>query len=91
MFIIGLSSVSFRIMVQPQPSSGCTLQWELTGEETVGAGGQGSLMASSQGSLRVPPELAGNEVVHRLITDNHQLRGETMRSMPDSLPIENNA
>ncbi|XP_077070468.1 NF-kappa-B essential modulator isoform X2 [Siphateles boraxobius] len=67
-------------MVQPQPSGGCTLQWELTGEETVGAGGQGSLLASSQGSLRVPPELAGNEVVHRLITDNHQLREALKRS-----------
>ncbi|XP_073679094.1 NF-kappa-B essential modulator isoform X2 [Garra rufa] len=67
-------------MVQPQPSGGCTLQWELTGEETVGAGGQGSLMASSQGSMRVPPELAGNEVVHRLITDNHQLREALKRS-----------
>ncbi|XP_067302580.1 NF-kappa-B essential modulator isoform X2 [Pseudorasbora parva] len=67
-------------MVQPQPSGGCILQCELAGEETVGAGGQGSLMASSQGSLRVPPELAGNEVVHRLITDNHQLREALKRS-----------
>uniref|UniRef100_A0A8C1F8X4 NF-kappa-B essential modulator n=2 Tax=Cyprinus carpio TaxID=7962 RepID=A0A8C1F8X4_CYPCA len=67
-------------MVQPQPSGGCTLQWELTGEETVGAEGQGSLMASSQGSMRVPPELAGNEVVNRLITDNHQLREALKRS-----------
>ncbi|XP_043081007.1 NF-kappa-B essential modulator isoform X2 [Puntigrus tetrazona] len=67
-------------MVQPQPSGGCTLQWELTGEETVGARGQGSLMASSQGSMVVPPELAGNEVVHRLITDNHQLREALKRS-----------
>uniref|UniRef100_A0A8C1UIB1 NF-kappa-B essential modulator n=1 Tax=Cyprinus carpio TaxID=7962 RepID=A0A8C1UIB1_CYPCA len=67
-------------MVQPQPSGGCTLQWELTGEETVGARGQGSLMASSQGSVGVPPELAGNEVVHRLITDNHQLREALKRS-----------
>uniref|UniRef100_A0A673M0Q9 NF-kappa-B essential modulator n=1 Tax=Sinocyclocheilus rhinocerous TaxID=307959 RepID=A0A673M0Q9_9TELE len=67
-------------MVQPQPSGGCTLQWELTGEETVGARGQGSLMASSQGSMGVPPELAGNEVVHRLITDNHQLREALKRS-----------
>ncbi|KAK7132136.1 hypothetical protein R3I93_018631 [Phoxinus phoxinus] len=67
-------------MVQPQPSGGCTLQWELTGDETVGAGGNGSLMASSNGSLRVPPELAGNEVVHRLITDNHQLREALKRS-----------
>ncbi|XP_059383576.1 NF-kappa-B essential modulator-like isoform X2 [Carassius carassius] len=63
-------------MVQPQPSGGCTLQWELTGEETVGARGQGSLM----GSMGVPPELAGNEVVHRLITDNHQLREALKRS-----------
>uniref|UniRef100_A0A671QHY3 NF-kappa-B essential modulator n=1 Tax=Sinocyclocheilus anshuiensis TaxID=1608454 RepID=A0A671QHY3_9TELE len=67
-------------MVQPQPSGGCTLQWELTGEETVGARGQGSLMASSQGSMGVPPELVGNEVVHRLITDNHQLREALKRS-----------
>ncbi|KAL1249847.1 hypothetical protein QQF64_020852 [Cirrhinus molitorella] len=37
-------------------------------------------MASSQGSMRVPPELAGNEVVHRLITDNHQLREALKRS-----------
>ncbi|XP_051961566.1 NF-kappa-B essential modulator-like isoform X2 [Xyrauchen texanus] len=65
-------------MVQPQPSG--ELQWELTGEETVGAGGQGSLMASSQGSLRVPPELAGNEVVQRLLTDNNQLREALKRS-----------
>ncbi|XP_052450813.1 NF-kappa-B essential modulator isoform X2 [Carassius gibelio] len=63
-------------MVQPQPSGGCTLQWELTGEETVGARGQGSLM----GSMGVPPDLAGNEVVHRLITDNHQLREALKRS-----------
>ncbi|XP_055044635.1 NF-kappa-B essential modulator isoform X2 [Misgurnus anguillicaudatus] len=67
-------------MVQPQPSGGCTLQWELTGDEAVGAGGQGSLMASSQGSLKVPPELAGNEVVLRLLTDNHQLREALKRS-----------
>ncbi|XP_052397510.1 NF-kappa-B essential modulator-like isoform X1 [Carassius gibelio] len=67
-------------MVQPQPSGGCTLQWELTGEETVGAEGQGSLMANSQGSMRVPPELAGNEVVNRLIADNHQLREALKRS-----------
>ncbi|XP_051948217.1 NF-kappa-B essential modulator isoform X2 [Xyrauchen texanus] len=71
-------------MVQPQPSGGCTLQRELTGEETVGAGSQGSLMASSQGSLRVPPELAGNEVVHRLITDNNQLR-EVLKQSNDAL------
>ncbi|XP_016300507.1 NF-kappa-B essential modulator-like isoform X3 [Sinocyclocheilus anshuiensis] len=67
-------------MVQPQLSGGCTLQWELTGEETVGAEGQGSLMANSQGSMRVPPELAGNEVVNRLIADNHQLREALKRS-----------
>lgn len=67
-------------MVQPQPHGGGTLQWEMTGEEAVGAGSQGSLMASSQGSLRVPPELAGNEVVHRLLADNHQLREALKRS-----------
>ncbi|XP_059396683.1 NF-kappa-B essential modulator-like isoform X2 [Carassius carassius] len=71
-------------MVQPQPSGGCTLQWELTGEETVGAEGQGSLMANSQGSMRVPPELAGNEVVNRLIADNHQLR-EVLKRSNDAL------
>ena len=68
-------------MVQPQPHGGSTLQWEMTGEEAVGAGSQGSLMASSQGSLRVPPELAGNEVVHRLLADNHQLRGIVIRTL----------
>ncbi|XP_017568258.1 NF-kappa-B essential modulator isoform X1 [Pygocentrus nattereri] len=67
-------------MVQPQPHGGSTLQWEMTGEEAVGAGSQGSLMASSQGSLRVPPELVGNEVVHRLLADNHQLREALKRS-----------
>ncbi|XP_056590015.1 NF-kappa-B essential modulator isoform X2 [Triplophysa dalaica] len=67
-------------MVQPQPSGGCTLKCELTGEEAVGAGGQGSLMASSQGSLKVPPELAGNEVVLRLLTENQQLREALKRS-----------
>ncbi|XP_066529063.1 NF-kappa-B essential modulator isoform X4 [Hoplias malabaricus] len=67
-------------MVQPQPHGGNTLQWEMNGDEAVGAASQGSLMASSQGSLRVPPELAGNEVVHRLLTDNHQLREALKRS-----------
>lgn len=67
-------------MVQPQPHGGGTLQWEMTGEEAVGAASQGSLMASSQGSLRVPPELAGSEVVHRLLADNHQLREALKRS-----------
>ncbi|XP_066529061.1 NF-kappa-B essential modulator isoform X2 [Hoplias malabaricus] len=52
----------------------------MNGDEAVGAASQGSLMASSQGSLRVPPELAGNEVVHRLLTDNHQLREALKRS-----------
>lgn len=37
-------------------------------------------MASSQGSLRVPADLAGNEVVQKLITDNHQLREALKRS-----------
>lgn len=68
-------------MVQPQPHGGSTLQWEMTGEEALGAGSQGSLTASSQGSLRVPPELAGNEVVHRLLTDNHQLRGMVIHNL----------
>ncbi|TRZ01933.1 hypothetical protein DNTS_012387, partial [Danionella cerebrum] len=71
---------SREVMVQPQPSGGCSLQWELTGEETVGAGSQGSLMTTSQPSLRVPPELAGNDTVQRLITDNHQLREALKRS-----------
>lgn len=62
-------------MVQPQPHTGSTLQWEMNGEEAVGAGSNGSLGPSSQGSLRVPPELAGNEVVLRLVGDNNQLRG----------------
>ncbi|XP_076840038.1 NF-kappa-B essential modulator isoform X2 [Brachyhypopomus gauderio] len=67
-------------MVQPQPHGDSALQWEMTGEETIGAANQGSLMASSQESLRVPPELAGNEVVHRLLADNNQLREALKRS-----------
>ena len=47
-------------MVQPQGD--CPLQWEMAGEEGGGA-------------LRVPPELASNEVVTRLLGDNQQLRG----------------
>ncbi|KAF7663927.1 hypothetical protein LDENG_00194600 [Lucifuga dentata] len=46
-------------MVQPQPDG--PLQWDMTGEESGGA-------------LRVPPELAANEVVTRLLGDNQQLR-----------------
>ncbi|XP_062396729.1 NF-kappa-B essential modulator isoform X2 [Sardina pilchardus] len=71
-------------MVQPQPNAGSTLQWEMNGEEAVGAGSNGSLGPSSQGSLRVPPELAGNEVVLRLVGDNHQLR-EALKRSNDSL------
>ncbi|KAM6925057.1 NF-kappa-B essential modulator [Xenentodon cancila] len=50
-------------MVQPQPDG--PAQWEMSGED-------------SGGTLRVPPELAGNEVVSRLLCDNQQLR-ETLR------------
>ncbi|KAG7278435.1 hypothetical protein CRUP_038730 [Coryphaenoides rupestris] len=46
-------------MVQPQPDG--SMQWDMAGEE--GSGG-----------LRVPPELAANEVVTRLLGDNQQLR-----------------
>ncbi|XP_072571637.1 optineurin isoform X3 [Paramormyrops kingsleyae] len=61
-----------KIMVQPQAQTGSTLQWEMAGGDGVGSGGQGS--------LRVPPELAENEVVSRLFTDNHQLREALRRS-----------
>uniref|UniRef100_A0AAY4B507 NF-kappa-B essential modulator n=1 Tax=Denticeps clupeoides TaxID=299321 RepID=A0AAY4B507_9TELE len=71
-------------MVQPQPQAESALQWEMTGEDAMGAGGQGSLGATSHGSLRVPPELASNEVVHRLLVDNHQLR-EALRRSNDAL------
>lgn len=47
-------------MVQPQPDG--PMQWDMSGEESGGA-------------LRVPPELAANEVVTRLLGDNQQLRG----------------
>ncbi|XP_026882774.1 NF-kappa-B essential modulator isoform X2 [Electrophorus electricus] len=67
-------------MVQPQPHGDSALQWEMTGEEAIGTSSQGSLVASSQASLRVPPELAGNEVVHRLLADNNQLREALKRS-----------
>lgn len=72
-------------MVQPQPHSGSALQLEMNGEELpVGTGSNGSLGPSSQSSLRVPPELASNEVVQRLVVDNQQLR-EALRRSNDSL------
>ncbi|XP_039869797.1 NF-kappa-B essential modulator isoform X3 [Simochromis diagramma] len=52
-------------MVQPQPDG--PMQWEMSGEE-------------SGGTLRVPPELAANEVVTRLLSDNQQLREALRRS-----------
>nr|XP_020472894.1 NF-kappa-B essential modulator-like isoform X2 [Monopterus albus] len=52
-------------MVQPQPD--CPMQWDMSGEESVVA-------------LRVPPELAANEVVSRLLGDNQQLREALRRS-----------
>ncbi|XP_036959660.1 NF-kappa-B essential modulator isoform X4 [Acanthopagrus latus] len=52
-------------MVQPQPDG--PMQWDMTGEESAGA-------------LRVPPELAANEVVTRLLGDNQQLREALRRS-----------
>ncbi|KAM9750720.1 NF-kappa-B essential modulator isoform 2-T2 [Menidia menidia] len=52
-------------MVQPQPDG--PMQWDMSGEESGGA-------------LRVPPELAGNEVVTRLLCDNQQLREALRRS-----------
>lgn len=48
--------------MQPQPDG--PMQWDIAGEESGGA-------------LRVPPELAANEVVTRLLGDNQQLRGTT--------------
>lgn len=53
------------VMVQPQPDG--PMQWEMSGEE-------------SGGTLRVPPELAANEVVTRLLSDNQQLREALRRS-----------
>lgn len=53
-------SMCFLGMVQPQPDG--PMQWDMSGEESGGA-------------LRVPPELAANEVVTRLLGDNQQLRG----------------
>ncbi|KAM4737982.1 NF-kappa-B essential modulator isoform 2-T2 [Anableps anableps] len=52
-------------MVQPQPDG--PMQWEMSGED-------------SGGTLRVPPELAGNEVVTRLLVDSQQLREALRRS-----------
>ncbi|KAM9786145.1 NF-kappa-B essential modulator [Neosynchiropus ocellatus] len=51
-------------MVQPQPNG--PMQWEMSGEDS--------------GGLRVPPELAANEVVTRLMGDNQQLREALRRS-----------
>ncbi|XP_069564535.1 NF-kappa-B essential modulator isoform X5 [Brachyistius frenatus] len=52
-------------MVQPQPDG--PMQWDMSAEESGGA-------------LRVPPELAANEVVTRLLGDNQQLREALRRS-----------
>ncbi|XP_040007796.1 NF-kappa-B essential modulator isoform X3 [Xiphias gladius] len=52
-------------MVQPQPDG--PMQWDMSGDESGGA-------------LRVPPELAANEVVTRLLGDNQQLREALRRS-----------
>ncbi|XP_057678228.1 NF-kappa-B essential modulator isoform X2 [Corythoichthys intestinalis] len=52
-------------MVQPQPDG--ALQWDMSGDDSGGA-------------LRVPPELAANEVVTRLLGDNQQLRDALRRS-----------
>ncbi|XP_070766555.1 NF-kappa-B essential modulator isoform X2 [Enoplosus armatus] len=52
-------------MVQPQPDG--PMQWDMSGEESGGA-------------LRVPPDLAANEVVTRLLGDNQQLREALRRS-----------
>ncbi|XP_017342619.1 NF-kappa-B essential modulator [Ictalurus punctatus] len=71
-------------MVQPQPYGDSAFQWDMAGEEAGGAASQGSLTTSSQGSLRVPPELPGHEVVNRLLLDNHQLR-EALRRSNDAL------
>lgn len=57
-------------MVQPQPDG--PMQWEMSGEE-------------SGGTLRVPPELAANEVVTRLLSDNQQLRGKCVQTKKRSL------
>ncbi|XP_051804896.1 NF-kappa-B essential modulator isoform X5 [Acanthochromis polyacanthus] len=52
-------------MVQPQPDG--PMQWDMSGEDSGGA-------------LRVPPELAANEVVTKLLGDNQQLREALRRS-----------
>ncbi|XP_064161892.1 NF-kappa-B essential modulator isoform X4 [Anguilla rostrata] len=76
-----LTTHDSKAMVQPQARVDTALQWDMTaGGDVLAAGGQGSVGASSQGSLRVPPELASNEIVHRLLGDNHQLREAVRRS-----------
>ncbi|XP_056130500.1 NF-kappa-B essential modulator isoform X4 [Lampris incognitus] len=52
-------------MVQPQQDG--PMQWDMAGEDSGGA-------------LRVPPDLAANEVVTRLLGDNQQLREALRRS-----------
>ncbi|KAG7224254.1 hypothetical protein INR49_000497 [Caranx melampygus] len=59
------AAAASRRMVQPQPDG--PMQWDMSGEESGGA-------------LRVPPELAANEVVTRLLGDNQQLREALRRS-----------
>lgn len=50
-------------MVQPQPHRDSTFQWDMAEEEAVVPGNS------------LTTELAGPEVVSRLLLDNNQLRG----------------
>ncbi|MFT7804606.1 NF-kappa-B essential modulator-like isoform X1 [Arapaima gigas] len=69
-----------EVMVQPQGPLGSALQWDMAGREASGSGAQGSLGNTSQGCVRVPPELSDSEVIHRLLGDNNQLRAALKQS-----------
>ncbi|MGH0170362.1 UNVERIFIED_CONTAM: hypothetical protein FKN15_067911 [Acipenser sinensis] len=57
-------------MVQPNGIMGNELKSDMIG-------GEGSMGLRGQGSLQIPPELASNEIVQRVIAENQDLRDRT--------------
>ncbi|XP_058876323.1 NF-kappa-B essential modulator-like, partial [Acipenser ruthenus] len=60
-------------MVQPNGIMGKELKSDMIG-------GEGSMGLRGQGSLQIPPELATNEIVQRVIAENQDLRDAIRQS-----------
>uniref|UniRef100_W5NAA3 NF-kappa-B essential modulator n=1 Tax=Lepisosteus oculatus TaxID=7918 RepID=W5NAA3_LEPOC len=60
-------------MVQPKGLMGNELKSDMIG-------GDGSMGLRGQGSTQIPPELAGNEIVQRLLAENQDLRDAIRQS-----------